>query len=129
MYSFQPLVDTSYNDHTGFYLILLLMVTISFYVLRGLYLRGVIVWLVFASAVVGFTWWVSYTQDEVIYANKQVVGEFVSMNPEVVIERSGKQGTREVPRMWVTYRVDNKMVVLPAKAGAEYPVRVILYKN
>lgn len=129
MYSFQPLVDTSYNDHTGFYLILLIMVTISFYVLRGLYLRGVIVWLVFASAVVGFTWWVSYTQDEVIYANKQVVGEFVSMNPEVVIERSGKQGTREVPRMWVTYRVDNKMVVLPAKAGAEYPVRVILYKN
>lgn len=129
MYSFQPLVDTSYNDHTGFYLILLLMVTISVYVLRGLYLRGVIVWLVFASAVVGFTWWVSYTQDEVIYANQQVVGEFVSMNPEVVIERSGKQGTREVPRMWVTYRVDNKMVVLPAKAGAEYPVRVILYKN
>lgn len=133
MYTFQPLVDTDWNSHVGFYMVCMMAIAIMaiiIYAWKDDELSGisVVVWAAFFAVIVGIGHWVSY-QPERVYANTQVTGEFVGFNPEVLTEKSGKNSYRVDRKMWVTYRVGDALVVLEARPATSYPKNVILYKN
>ena len=133
VYSFQPLIDTTANSHIGFYFIATLSILfVAFLVVAW---REDIIPLFFlvglavpATGVSTIAFFESY-KPEKIYANEQVVGEFVGFAPEVLVEKSGKNSHTVTRKMWVTYKVNGSMVVLPANETMSYPVRAVLYKN
>lgn len=133
MYTFQPLVDTNWDNHTGFYGITVMMVLwmgLMVYVWGAEELKGrtVGIWAVICSLIVWLAWSCSFVPEKE-YANTKVVGEFVSFTPEVWTEKSGKNSYTVKRQMYVTYRVGDNVVVLPAQSGVDYPKTVQLYKN
>lgn len=133
MYSFNPLVDTTWDVHTGFYGITFLMVLwmgLMVYVWGADEIRGrtVGIWFVICSLIVWLAYTCSYVPQKQ-YANTKVTGEFVSFTPEVWTEKSGKNSYTVKRQMYVTYRVGDSMVVLPANPNVDYPKTVQLYKN
>jgi hypothetical protein len=132
MYSFQPLADTTWNIHYGFYFVLVVSLVIFGMMLYArmndeIELQTLGIWTVIFGIIVYLTSVASY-RDQVVYKNTRVVGEFVSFQPEMVVERSGKSTTTK-HLMYVTYRVGNEMVVMPADPEVSYPKSVVLYKN
>ena len=90
MYSFNPLVDTTWDFHTGFYGITFLMVlwmALMVYVWGAEEMKGrtVGIWFVVCSLIVGLAYTSSYVPQKQ-YANVKVTGEFVSFTPEVWTE-------------------------------------------
>ena len=132
MYSFQPVIDTNWDNHTGFYTsVLMSIVWVGFMVYAWAYdeVEGktVTIWFLICLLFVSLTYYNSY-QPEKVYRNTKVTGEFVQFNPEVWVEKSGKSTTTKRV-MYVTYRVGNELVVLPADTGLSYPKTVVMYKN
>lgn len=133
MYTFNPLVDTNWDNHTGFYGITVLMVVwmvLMVYVWGAEEIKGrtVCIWAVICSSIVVLAFNCSFVPQKE-YANTKVVGEFVSFTPEVWTEKSGKNSYTVKRQMYVTYRVGDNVVVLPAQSGVDYPKIVQLYKN
>ncbi len=133
MISFQPLVDTEWNSHLGFYIICTVAIlfvgfTIAAWNNREIKSSSAIFWI--------FTWsvavWVGFNNSyvpEKIYPNNKVTGEFVNFIPEIITEKSGKSGYIITRELWVVYKVGDELVTLPAKAGVTYPKFATLYKN
>lgn len=133
VYSFQPLIDTTANSHIGFYFaatssILLVARLVRAWREDSIPLSFLVVFAVLATGVSTIVFFESY-KPEKIYANEQVVGEFVGVAPEVLVEKTGKHIYTVTRKMWVTYKVNGLMVVLPANETMSYPARAILYKN
>ena len=132
MYSFQPLIDAKWDSHTGFYGVTVIMILWFGLIVYGWAYdefedRTLGIWFIICLVIVCTAHYGSY-QPERIYANTKVTGEFVQFNPEIWVEKSGKSTTTR-RNMFVTYRVGNDLVVLPAQSGATYPKTAVLYKN
>lgn len=133
MYTFQPLVDTNWDSHTGFYGITVMMTLwmgLMIYVWGADEIKGrtVGIWAAVCSGIVYLAFCGSYVPQK-DYANTKVTGEFVSFTPEVWTERSGKNSYTVKRQMYVTYQVGSEVVVLQAQSGVTYPKTVQLYKN
>ncbi len=130
MYSFQPIVDAT-NDHTGFYIIVLIAILavwmfVSDYIENNQMLPLTIGELLFVVAITGLSYYVSFKP--VHPANKQVIGSFVSFQPEGYNELVGKSRS-DYHYMYVVYSVDGQLIVLRAVEGLTYPTKAVLYKN
>lgn len=133
MYSFQPLVDTNWNSHVGFYVT----------VVMALMVVGLLVWsaskttayLWFAGCVSALTFAVTFVvfinsyRPQKVFANQPAIGTFVGFTPEVVSEKVAKYHHNITRRFWVTYKVNGELVILPANPALSYPERAVLYKN
>lgn len=132
MYTFQPQIDTNWDTHAGFYMIAFLCacwlaVMVYSWWNREMALTPVLGVLLVCVVTSSISYNVSY-RPQIVYENIPVTAEFVQFNNETVVERSGKY-TSTNNHIYVTYKVGDDMVVLPAKSGVAYPKTATLYRN
>ncbi len=132
MYTFQPLVDVTYNSHTGFYVwvvaaVLLMAIFIGLWNEREASGGFVLTMLVMFGIVTHVGYQASY-QDAKVYVNTPVSATLVGFQPEGYSEKSGKTRA-DRHYMYVVYDVGDERVILRADEGRTYPNQTVLYKN
>ena len=132
MYTVAPVIDQSWNDHTGFYIILALCLALFVCLMIGwkeeeLGTPGLIIWAFFLSSLAYFAHHVSY-QPEKHYANVPVTGKFVSFQPEGYNERSGKTRA-DHHYLYVVYEIEGSYTIFQTEPSVNWPRQAVFYRN
>ena len=132
MYTIQPVIDQYWDYHTGFYIVTLICLGITGFIVtlwnaKEVETSTLGMWIGVLLLVVGIAHDNSY-QPQKFYANTQVVGEFVRFQPEGYNEQSGKSRA-DHHYMYVVYEIEGSYAIFQTNASTTWPKRAVFYRN
>mgnify|MGYP006272468171 CR=1 FL=1 len=132
MYTISPVIDEYWNVHTGFYIIaafcsVFIVMVIMFYKEQEITTPWFFTWIGLLLAGIFGAHSISY-QPEKHYANTQVIGKFVSYQPEGYNEQSGKSRA-DHHYMYVVYDIEDHYVIFQSSPNVSWPKQAVFYRN
>lgn len=128
-YSFNPLIDSSYDTHIGFYIYCFILIFVVYSILKDIINDEKIsslnlFMILFFGGLFALIHHQSYLP-QIKYANIKVDGKFVTFQPE--LEKGTKNRTTQ--NLFVVYEIENRMVIFDADSKISYPKKAVFYKN